>query len=463
MANPPAFDEVRMQAWKILQQIEEFRAFADLSLDKAFLKQPHLRPLDRAFIFELVMGTLRWQGKIDLAIHHASRFPEKKIDISLLQLLRLGAYQILFLDRVPDSAAVNESVRLAKAVFKSEKTSGFVNAVLRSVARKKDQEFFPPFASQPVEYITQAFSHPQWMVERWVNEFGPETTQNICAANNQRPPFTVRVNTLQISRESLKERFRAEGIDSLPTPFSPEGLVLDKNPFLAGGDLFEKGLYFVQDEASQIITHIVRPQPGERVLDACAAPGGKSTHMAQLMKNRGEIFALDLSNSKINLIRENCQRLGISMIKTFQADASRPLPFPSDLTFNRILVDAPCTGLGILHRNPEVKWRRKPEDALRLKRLQTSLLEKVCSRLKPGGVLVYSTCTMTREENDSVVDAFLSTHKDFKVEDLHRIVPKSWNNLVDGKGFLRTYPQMIIPREEYRLDGFFAARMKKRI
>jgi 16S rRNA (cytosine967-C5)-methyltransferase len=462
MGRPPAFDEVRMQAWKILRQVEDSRAFADLSLDQTFAKNPHWRPLDRAFLLELVLGTLRWRGRIDLAIHLASNYPEKNINSQLLQLLRLGGYQILFLDRVPDSAAVNESVRLAKAIFKNEKMSAFVNAVLRAIARKKNQEVFPPFASHPIEYITQALSHPRWMVEGWLKDFGPELTQKICVANNLRPPFTVRVNTLKISREILREKFKAAGVDSLPTPFSPEGLFLKKSPFLAEDELFQKGMYFVQDEASQIIAHLLDPRPGERVLDACAAPGGKSTHMAQLMEDRGEMIALDLHSSKVEVIQENCRRLGISVIQTLRADATRPLPLPAQLTFDRILIDAPCTGLGILHRNPEVKWRRKPQDALRLQGLQMALLENVCSRLKTRGILVYSTCTMTREENDSVIEAFLGKHKDFQVEDLRFIVPDSWQPLVDEKGFLRTYPQRIIPREDYRLDGFFAARMRKK-
>jgi len=450
-----------MQAWKILRQVEDSRTFADHSLDQTFAKNPHWRPLDRAFLLELVLGTLRWRGRIDQAIHLASKYPEKNINPQLIQLLRLGAYQILFLDRVPDSAAVNESVRLAKAIFKNAKMSAFVNAILRTLARKKSQEVFPPFASHPIEYITQALSHPHWMVERWVNDFGPELTQKICAANNLRPPFTVRVNTLKISREALREKLQAAGIDSFPTPFSPEGLTLKKSPFLAEDELFQNGMYFVQDEASQVIAHLLAPRPGERVLDACAAPGGKSTHLAQLMEDRGEIIALDLHRPKVEIIQENCRRLGVSTVQTFQADATQPLPFPLPFTFDRILLDAPCTGLGILHRNPEVKWRRKPQDPRRLQRLQLALLENICSRLKKGGILVYSTCTMTREENDAVVEDFLGKHKDFQVEDLRCIAPESWHPLVDKKGFLRTYPEMILPRENYRMDGFFAARMKK--
>lgn len=457
--RPPAFDAVRMQAWSLLQRIERSRAYTDLLLDHAFSKNPQWGPLDRSFIQELVLGVLRWRARLDSAIQRAVKSPEKKIDSRLLHLLRVGAYQILFLDRVPHSAAVNESVRLAKAIFKNQKISGFANAVLRSIARNKNQEAFPPFESQPIEYIMEALSHPRWMVERWVREFGPEIARKVCAANNLRPPFTVRVNTLTTSREILQGRLAAAGIESLPAPFSPEGLILQQSPFLPADPLFQEGLYFVQDEASQIISHLLNPQPGERVLDACAAPGGKSTHMAQLMRNRGEIIALDVYDAKIDRIRENGRRMGISILQAFRADASKPLPFPHEITFDRILLDAPCTGLGILHRHPEAKWRQSPPDVQRLHRLQVALLENVCSRLKPRGVLIYSTCTMTREENDFVVDGFLSNHRDFHLQDLRLLVAHSFHPLIDEKGLLRTYPKMTITHDGYRLDGFFAARI----
>ena len=457
--RPPAFDAMRMQAWSLLQRIEHSRAYADLLLDHTFSNHPQWRPLDRSFIQELVLGTLRWRARLDSAIHRTSKSPEKEIDPRLLHLLRTGAYQILFMDRVPHSAAVNESVRLAKALFKNDKISGFTNAVLRSIARNKNQEVFAPFESQPIEYITESLSHPRWMVERWVREFGPEIARKICAANNLRPPFTVRVNTLKTSREILRGQFAAAGIDSFPTPFSPEGLVLRQSPFLSADPLFREGFYFVQDEASQIISHLVNPQPGERVLDACAAPGGKSAHMAQLMEDRGGILSLDLYDQKVDRIRENCRRMGISIIQALRVDASKPLPFPQKITFDRILVDAPCTGLGILHRHPEAKWRQKPQDVQRLQRLQNALLKNVSSRLKPGGVLIYSTCTMTPEENDFVVESFLNSHKDFHIQDLRLVVPNSFHPLIDEGGLLRTYPRMTTPQDDYRLDGFFAARM----
>ncbi len=456
------FDEVRMQAWNILHQVEHSQVHADTLLEKAFLCNPHWSALDRAFLMELVQGILRWRGKLDLAIYQAAHTPRKKIESRLLELLRLGAFQILCLNRVPDSAAVNESSHLAKAVFGNEKITGFTNAILRSVARNKDRINFPPWQSNPIEYLTQALSHPRWMVERWVEEFGPETARKICTANNLRPPFTVRVNTLQASRKNMKEYFASRGINSILTVFSPEGLVLEKSPGLAEDPFFQKGFYFVQDEASQVISYLLDPRPGERVLDACSAPGGKTTHLAQLMQNQGKIIALDLHQRKIDQIRQNCRRLGISMVEALLGDASAPLPWSRDQTFDRILVDAPCSALGILHRNPEIKWRRKPDDILRLQGLQTSILENVSSCLKSGGVIVYSTCTMTREENDLLVENFLKIHRDFQLENLLATSPTSVHPLIDEKGCLRTYPKIITMSEKYRMDGFFASRIRKR-
>lgn len=461
MAQSPGFDRVRRLAWEILVQISRSRDFSDLLLARAFAEFPDFSSRDRAFLQELVLGTLRWQGRLDAAIHRAARDPRKKIDPRLLALLRLGAYQVFFLDRVPDSAAVNESVRLARAVFGGTRIPGFVNALLREIIRHKGREDFPPFDTHPVEHLVQALSHPEWLVRRLVGEFGPEAARGICLANNRRPPFTIRTNTLLISRDLLRQTLAGAGIRSYPTPFSPEGLVLEDPPPLAEIEPFRQGLFTVQDEASQLISHLLQPLPGERLLDACAAPGGKTTHLAQLMAGRGEIVALDLSPERVRLIRENSRRLRISSVRAFSADASSPLPLPGDLRFDRILVDAPCTGLGILHRHPEIKWRRRPEDVPRLRNLQVSILKNVLPWLQPGGVLVYSTCTMTAEENEEVVETLLAEERGLKKENLAGVAGPALRPLIDDRGYLRTYPAMVIGRNGYRLDGFFAARIKK--
>ncbi len=455
-------DPIRRLAWQILQQVEHSRNFADSLLDQSFSRKPELSIRDRGFVTEMVMGVLRWRSRLDLAIRKAAKDPGRRIHSRILQLLRLGAYQILFLDRVPDAAAVNESVSLARSQFHDEKIAHFVNALLRQVARRKGLEEFPPLEASPLEHITQAAAHPEWMVKRWISDFGPEKALHFCQSNNHRPPYTIRVNTLKVSRLQLQDRFRHLGMEARPTLFSPEGLVLRHKPQSGDEGLFAQGMYFIQDEASQIIPHLVAPKPGETILDACAAPGGKSTHLAQLINNHGRIIALDSVRSKILRIQENCRRLGISAVQPLPADASRPLPFPQNIRFDRILVDAPCTGLGVLHRNPEIKWRRRAEDPARLQKLQLAILRNVAPHLKPGGILVYSTCTLTQEENDEVVEGFLRSHPEFQRQDFREERDGNWLPLYDAKGFFRTYPEMTLQQDGYRMDGFFAARLKKR-
>ena len=457
-----SFDEVRMLAFTLLQRVEHSEAFADEILDRSFCTNPVLRPVDRAFVTELVLGVLRWRGRLDWVLQQALRFPRKKLDSRIQDILRLGAYQLLFLDRIPPSAAINESVRLIKSIFADEKLSGFANAVLRAIDRKQEDFAVPSPEKSPVEYLSSFLSHPRWLAERWLKEFGIETAGAICAANNRRPPWTLRVNTLKISRENLMAELQKSGVHSRPTPFSPDGLIAEKSPFPEGGTLFQTGLFFLQDEGSQIVPYLLQPRPGEKILDACSAPGGKSTHIAQLMANQGQIIAFDRQKKKIERVRENASRLGISMLTALPADAGLPLPIQAGPGFDRILIDAPCTGLGTLHRNPEAKWRRKPEDPQRLQRLQRALLQNTGSYLKPGGVLVYSTCTLTAEENDQVVGGFLRRNSDFYQEDLHSVLAPFWYPLLDEKGYYRTYPRMLIQDAEYRMDGFFAARLRKK-
>lgn len=461
MVNQAPYDHVRFLAWEILYRLEKEEVFADQALAEVLASRKNLLPRDRAFVYELVLGTLRWQGKLDRFISRALRFPGKRIKLKLQTLLRLGAYQLLFLDKVPDAAAVNESVRLAKAIFRDEKIAHFVNAALRNIVKNKNQTITPALDDDPLEHIAVTFSHPRWLVARWIKEYGVEMARDICAANNMPPPLTLRVNTLKTNRENLRGQFKNLGLDFRDTIFASTGLILKKPSILLEENQLSKGDYYIQDEASQIVSSILEVQPGMRVLDACAAPGGKTTHLAELMKNQGQIIALDLSASKTKILQKNCQRLGASIVQIICADSTCSLPWRPSLLFERILIDAPCSGLGTLHRHPDIKWRRGPEDIHRLSSLQLKLLENLSGYLRPGGVLVYSTCTITREENDLVVEKFLQRHKDFVLEDLRDIVSPPLRVMINGQGYLRTYPDFIIPQGEYRLDGFFAARMRK--
>ncbi len=461
MASQGAYDQVRFLAWQILCQIEKEEAFADQILEEVLSRNPNLRPRDRAFVYELVWGTLRWQGKLDRYISQAVRYPKKKIKLKLQMLLRLGTYQLLFLNRVPEAAAVNESVRLARAIFRDEKIAHFVNASLRNIARYKSQPLTPSLDDDPLEHIAINFSHPRWLVARWIKEYGVEIARDICAANNLHPPLTLRVNTLKTDLEKLASQLKNLGVDFRSTPFSPVGLILKKASVLWDENQLSQGHYYIQDEASQIISSLLEVKPGMTVLDACASPGGKTTHLVQLMKNQGQILALDLTISKTKILQENCRRLGASIVNIICADSTSTLPCQPAVFFDRIIVDAPCSGLGTLHRHPDIKWRRQPEDIERLSLLQLALLENLANYLKKGGIMIYSTCTMTKEENDSVVEKFLRRHKDFVLEDLREVVASSLKMMINGQGYLRTYPYFILPQGEYRLDGFFAARLRK--
>jgi 16S rRNA (cytosine967-C5)-methyltransferase len=425
----------------------------DPLFDAFVTEDPLLKELDKAFAREIVYGVLRWQGRLDWVIAAYSRIKPSRLERAILAILRMGAYQILFMDRVPAAAAVDESVKLAKGLKKKEATA-FVNGILRGIAERRKEIAYPDLRTHPIEYIAAFHSHPAWLVSRWVEQIGREETIALCSANNKFPALTVRVNTLRGSREEVIKQLRDAGIESSPTPFSPVGLCIKDPPALASWGPLQQGWLQVQDEAAQLVSLVLASKPGERILDLCAAPGGKSTHLAELMQNQGEIIAVDVSQAKLALVHENCERLGIAIVKTLAQNATKLLPF-SPGSFDSCLVDAPCSGLGTLRRHPEGKWRIKEQDILRLQEMQNQILRQAASLVKQGGVLVYSTCTLTQEENQGVISAFLSEHPEFRLEDAARLLPKECEGLVDEKGCLRTFPH------RHGTDGFFAARMSR--
>ncbi len=426
---------------------------ADDLLSDSFKRYRHLTSLDRAFLTELTYGVLRWRGRLDWAVRQFSKTPFEKVEPEIVNILRIGLYQILFLTRTPVSAAVNESVELAKK-YRGKGGAGFVNGILRSLLRQERNVSYPDFNQDPALHIGVVYSHPLWLVKRWVEEVGAEETIRICSANNQIPPLTLRANTLKTSREDLIRRLIEKGLNATPTRYSGEGIRLENPPPIPEIPFLKEGYYIIQDEASQLVTSILDPEPGGRILDACAAPGGKTTHIAQRMKNEGEVFAVDLSRERLARVEEACRRLGIEIVKPKTGDSSRLLPFLKGMKFDRVLADVPCSGLGTIRRNPDLKWKRREEDFRRLSDLQSSILENVSSHLKEGGVLIYSTCTVFREENEGVVEKFLAGHPEFLLDGLDRVLPEKFRPLIE-KGYLKTFP----PREG--MDGFFAARLIK--
>jgi 16S rRNA (cytosine967-C5)-methyltransferase len=347
---------------------------------------------------------------------------------------------------------VNETVNLAKAL--APRAAGFVNAVLRSADRGRETIVYPDRDREPVAFLATRYSHPAWLAERWLTQLGPVEAERLAEAMAAPPPLTIRVNTLRISRDELAAQLAAEGGTVTLTRYSPDGLHLAAAGSLAQLPSFRKGLFVVQDESSQLAAHFLAPAPGAAVLDLCAAPGGKATHLAQLMGNRGTVTACDAGERKLRFIRDNTERLGITIVTTLALDASGPLTPLGERNFDRVLVDAPCSGLGVIRRHPEGKWWRTPADLPRLAAMQKKILANAAERVAAGGTLLYAVCSPDREENEAVVDDFLSQRRDFVLEDLRELFP-DWRELFTERGCFRSWPH------RHGMDGFFAARLKK--
>lgn len=455
----------RSVAMAVLQEVERNNVFADESLDHA-LAQARLDGRDRALAVELVYGVLRHRSTLDWRLGQVSDRSIERLPFLVRAALRIGSYQLLYLHRVPASAAVNESVTLVKR-RSGQHWAGFVNAVLRALG-STPAPAWPDSTRDPAFAFAVRYGCPQWLSRRWIDRFGAEQAESLCKATTSIPPLTLRVNTLRVTRERLLQEFLKDGCEARPTQVSATGLIVEKRGLVTGLPLFSEGAFYVEDEAGQLVPPILDPQPGERVLDACAAPGGKATHLAALMQNRGEIIALDRSPARLRLLEENCRRLGVQIVTTMQADAAQAIPsftddrsrssrLPSALAvpFDRILLDAPCSGLGVLRRHPEGKWQKAEDLLARHQAMQVRLLDRISRALRPGGVLVYSICSTEPEENEQVVAQFLEQHPEFSPESVATWLPPAGQALMNAEGDLST---MFSP---YSMDGFFAARLRK--
>jgi len=408
---------------------------------------------DRALTTELVYGVLRWQERLDWHIDQLSKTKPKKIDPAIRIALRLALYQILFLDRIPSHAAVNETVKLVKSTQPAY-LAGFVNALLRQAIRQDNRWNWPEPEKEPDKYLSVVTSHPIWFVRAFLKEFGFEETWNLCNANNTVAPMVLRVNTVRADSSVILGWFRENGIEAKPSPYLPDAFrVFGLRQDLAQMSIFVEGMVQVQDEASQLIAHLLSPQPGERVLDLCSGFGGKSTHFGMLMKNEGTVLSVDKSAWKIEELKENARRQGIHIVQAKSCDLLELSPQATG-SFDRVLLDAPCTGFGSLRRNPDIKWRRHPKDPLRFARLQKELLKHAAQFVKSGGVLVYATCTVFKEENDEVAEEFTADHSDFAIEFAAGFLPPDCRPMVDGNYF-KSWPH------RHGVDGFFGVRWRK--
>lgn len=442
----------RGAAFEILLRIDKERSYADILIDRE-LSAGDLQGPDRGLLTELVYGVLRRQGTLDHIIRQFSSQRLERLERAVLLLLRLGLYQIFYLDRVPVSAAVNETVKLAKKLV--PRASGFINAVLRNADRSRASIAYPDRDKDLAGYLAAAHSHPLWLTRAWIGQLGATEAEQLAKTMSEPPALTIRTNTLRTDRRQLMDILAAEGVQCEAGRFSPLAIRINLSGPVSRLKAFQDGLFLVQDESSQLAALFLAPKAGERLLDACAAPGGKSTELAQLMGDQGGIIAGDVIGRKLKLIEENAARLGISSIRTVLIDAAKPLKSIGEEEFDRILLDAPCSGLGVIRRNPEGKWWKTAADVDDLARGQRAMLENLTGYLKPGGSLLYATCSTTVAENEEVIRDFLSRHNDYAVENLREFFP-DLHELFTADGFFRAWPH------RHGMDGFFAARLKKK-
>ena len=408
---------------------------------------------DRRLAYALIYGVLRWRGRLDWGIRHFSSRPLAKIRPDILNVLRIGIYQILFMTRIPDSAAVNTSVEMTKEIAPAWIVR-YVNGLLRNVCRKRNAIPLPDADRNPISALAVDQSFPDWIIDRWVRRFGLDETVRLCDRLNQIPLLTVRVNTGKLSRSALLNELKQISATARKTEYSPVGISVDtfEGP-VHEMPAFDSGGFQIQDEAAQLVGYVLSPLPGETVLDACAGLGGKTGHIAQLMENSGSVVALDVDKEKLAILASEMERLGNEIVTPYPHDLSVPLPPGRLPLFDRILVDAPCSGLGVIRRNPDIKWFMHPERFNKLRSRQLLFLTHASQLLKPGGSLVYAVCSMEPEETTSVIDAFLATHPHFSMDVADRAVPAQVRKIMGGTGCFYTFPQI------YDMDGFFIARM----
>ncbi len=441
--------DAREAALEILLGCSRKNTTLDRTLDAFYPGLAHLSRADKSLCHAIVFGVLRHQNFLDFILRSFAKTPVDRMDLPVLFALRMALFQMRFLDRIPDFAAIDTSVELIKA-RNGKKTAGFVNGVLRNAARKMHTLVLPDENKALADHLSIVHSIPLWLARRWLTRYGAGQALELCRTVNQIPPLTLRTNTLKISRPDLADLLTSTGCQAQFTPLSPDGLVVTESPprieAIAG---FDRGLFAVQDEAAQLVSLITDPQPDETILDACAGLGGKTLHMAQIMKDQGHITALDIDPDKLSHLSAEARRLDIHSIQCraldlMKADAT---DFPG--YFDRVLVDAPCTGLGVLRRNPDAKWKRSVQDISRMAARQKKLLNAAANRVKPGGILVYAVCSGEPEENEQVVTDFLKKRKDYVLDPI-----------CDCRGlpmdrYLKTFPNGM------NMDGFFAARLKR--
>jgi len=448
-------NNARKTSLHILNTLDQGNKTLDNILDEVLSQHTFFSKKDRALLQAIVFGVLRWRAKLDWIIDYFSKTRLSQIDPKVMNILRIALFQIIYLNRIPVSAAVNTSVEMAKSVTEPYVVR-FVNGLLRNAAKRYQQVLFPDVNKNPASALAVNKSFPKWLLERWLDRFGLEETALLCDTINTIPPLTVRCNTLKTRRKTLLKRLEKDVEKVECTGYAPDGaFFFNPKKSIPKMKAFEDGLFQVQDEAAQLVTFLLNPKPGETVLDACAGLGGKTGHISQMMKNRGKLIAMDNNAKKLHRLQSEMVRLGISMVTSRTHDLNDPAGGKSIKKFDRILLDAPCSGLGVLRRNPDAKWSTLEKNLIRHAKRQTIFLDNLAYQVKPEGLLVYCVCSTEPEENESVIKGFLNKHKDFAIEKNPEGLPHEARSLLTGEGYLKTFPHL------HNMDGFFAVCMKR--
>jgi 16S rRNA (cytosine967-C5)-methyltransferase len=455
MQNP------RQLAFIALRNIHRQGAFTDIALDRV-LQTTELSDADRRLVTELVYGSVRRMRSLDALIDQLGKKKAHQQPPDLRTILHIGLYQLRYQERIPASAAVNTTVELAKENgFKG--LAGVVNGLLRQYDRlassSSDLNQSNPKSNDPLQLPVEPIdrlgilhSFPNWMIEMWLEQLGVEETEQLCEWLNQSPTIDLRVNPLRVSIEEVEAAMQAAGVDVRRVSHLPQALrVVGGTGRIQQLPGFSEGWWTIQDSSAQLVSHLLDPQAGDVVIDACAAPGGKTTHMAELMADQGKIWACDRAASRLKKLKENSQRLQLQSIQICTGD-SRNFPQFTNCA-DRVLLDAPCSGLGTLHRRPDIRWRITPETVQELSVLQGELLEQAATWVKPGGVLVYATCTLHPQENEEVIQPFLEQHSHWQIKQPSPDSPLS--AFSTPQGWLKVWPH------RYQMDGFFMVRLKR--
>ncbi|MBI5206183.1 MAG: 16S rRNA (cytosine(967)-C(5))-methyltransferase RsmB [Candidatus Firestonebacteria bacterium] len=444
--------EERKIALYLINRVETEKSYINILLNK-YLENYKLRGKNRRLITQLVYGVVCHKNTLDWYLENVCK--TKKQDVTLLNILRMAAYQFIYLDRIPDYAIINEAVNMAKN-YGGKGMGGFVNAVLRDLIRKYKSIKLPSKEADPIKYYSLSFSHPEWLIKLYLEKFGENLTEQICEANNITPPLSVRINTLKISKDEIRNILKEKGFEFKESNFIPEvfHIILKSESSLWEMDEYTKSLFQIQDESSALVGLALNPGEEDIVIDLCAGPGGKITHLAALMNNKGVLVGCDIYPARLKAVEQSSSNFGIKNIKLFLGDARKIFPGDFKEKADKVLADVPCSGLGVLRRRLDARWNKDQKDLNKFPELQYEILETGYNCLKSGGTVVYSTCTIIPEENENIIYKFLENHKNVKIDNLKNILSPQLHSFINKEGFVK-----ILPSKEHTMDGFFIARL----